>query len=196
MTNTSVKINSREYGMHKVSVGMQTAAAIVATVSAVLLPQLLHMLGAATGMGSGLGETLLPMHLPVLLVGILSGTYAGVMTGLLAPMISYMLTGMPSETMLPFITIELVVYGICMGAFRSVKMVSVGKVLIAQFAGRAVRAIAILLSVYVFGISQIAPAVIWTSIKNGIAGIVIQLVLVPAIVYLVRRADNNDRELA
>ena len=193
---TNIKENSRSYAMPKLSVGMQSIAAVGAVIAAVLLPQALHLIGKATGTASALGEVFLPMHLPVLLVGILAGAYAGAATGLLAPIISYLLTGMPGAILLPFMTIELAVYGLTIGLLRNVRMFTGFKVLLAQIAGRAVRALAIVLAVYVFETSTIAPAIIWTSIRTGIAGILIQLVLIPIVVYFVRKAEGHDREAA
>lgn len=193
---TNIKEHSRSYAMPKLSVGMQSIATVGAVIAAVLLPQALHLLGKATGTASALGEVFLPMHLPVLLVGILAGAYAGAATGLLAPIISYLLTGMPGAVLLPFMTIELAVYGLTIGLLRNVRMFTVFKVLLAQIAGRAVRALAIVLAVYVFETSTIAPAIIWTSIRTGIAGILIQLVLIPIVVYFVRKAEDHEQESA
>ena len=193
---TNIKEHSRRYAMPKLSVGMQSIATVGAVIAAVLIPQALHLLGKATGTASALGEVFLPMHLPVLLVGILAGAYAGAATGLLAPIISYLLTGMPGAVLLPFMTIELAIYGLTIGLLRNVRMFTVFKVLLAQIAGRAVRALAIVLAVYVFETSSIAPAIIWTSIRTGIAGILIQLVLIPIVVYFVRKAENHEQESA
>lgn len=193
---TNIKEHSRSYAMPKLSVGMQSIATVGAVIAAVLIPQALHLLGKATGTASALGEVFLPMHLPVLLVGILAGAYAGAATGLLAPIISYLLTGMPGAVLLPFMTIELAIYGLTIGLLRNVRMFTVFKVLLAQIAGRAVRALAIVLAVYVFETSSIAPSIIWTSIRTGIAGILIQLVLIPIVVYFVRKAENHEQESA
>ncbi len=55
----------------KLSVKTQTIGAFIALVSAVALPQLVHVIGAASGMGTSLGEIFLPMHLPIILMGFL-----------------------------------------------------------------------------------------------------------------------------
>ena len=193
---TNIKENSRSYAMPKLSVGMQSIAAVGAVIAALLLPQALHLLGKATGTASALGEVFLPMHLPVLLVGILAGAYAGAATGLLAPIISYLLTGMPGAVLLPFMTIELAVYGLTIGLLRNIRMFTAFKVLLAQIAGRAVRALAIVFAVYVLETSTIALSIIWTSIRTGIAGILIQLVLIPIVVYFVRKAEGHEQEAA
>lgn len=174
----------------RLSVKAQAMAAAVAVVAAVALPQIIHVAGAALGVGSGLGEMLLPMHLPVLLVGFLAGPWAGLAAGFLAPLMSFGLTGMPGQAMLPFIMIELCIYGLTAG-FLSGKAVPVlGKVIVAQCAGRLVRAGAILLAVPVLGISAVPVSVIWTSITAGICGLILQWLLIPVILSWVEKRDG------
>lgn len=60
----------------KLSVKTQTIGALIALVSAVALPQIVHVIGAASEMGTSLGEIFLPMHLPIILMGFLVGPYA------------------------------------------------------------------------------------------------------------------------
>ncbi len=196
MTKTKTMTNAMKqaWTMPCLSLKAKTMATIVAVVAAVALPQFLHTIGLITGKGSALGEILLPMHLPILLVGLFAGPYAGFIAGVLAPIISYLLTGMPAMAMLPFITIEVAVYGFSAGLFRNVKMPTFGKVLLAQILGRAVRAVAILAAVYVLGNTIIKPAIILTSIKTGFAGIVLQWILIVAVVYLVQKASEKEVE--
>ena len=196
MTKTKTMTNAMKqaWTMPCLSLKAKTMATIVALVAAVALPQFLHTIGLITGKGSALGEILLPMHLPILLVGLFAGPYAGFIAGVLAPIISYLLTGMPAMAMLPFITIEVAVYGFSAGLFRNVKMPTFGKVLLAQILGRAVRAVAILAAVYVLGNTIIKPAIILTSIKTGFAGIVLQWILIVVVVYLVQKASEKEVE--
>jgi hypothetical protein len=65
-------------------------------------------------------------------------------------------------------------------------------VLIAQVAGRAIRAIAILLSVYAFGNATIKVPIIWNSIKTGAFGLVLQWSLLPLIVFWVENKSKNE----
>lgn len=177
MTNTVVK--------PRLSIKTQTLATIGAIAGAVILPQLFHLMGALSGLGTALGETFLPMHLPIILAGLLAGPYVGAIAGVLSPLVSFALTGMPASAMLPFMMIELCVYGLSAGLLSSVKLPSFVKVLIAQIAGRGVRAVAILLAVYAFGSNAVPVAVIWNSIVAGIFGIALQWALIPLVVYRV-----------
>lgn len=171
----------------KPSVKMQTLVAVLALVSAVALPQIFHILGSFSGLGTALGEAFLPMHLPIILAGLLAGPYAGAAAGALSPLLSFLLTGMPGAAMLPFMCVELCVYGLTAGLLGSVKLPTVVKVLAAQIAGRAVRAAAILAGINLFG-SPVKASVIWTSITAGVFGIALQLILIPLIVF---RAEHS-----
>lgn len=189
MTNTSIV---KTLDKPRLSVKLQTVATIVAIIGAVAVPQFFHLLGRISGMGTALGETFLPMHLPIILVGLLAGPYAGAIAGLLGPLASFQLCAMPTAVMLPFMMLELCGYGLCAGLLRSIKMPVIVKVLIAQVAGRLLRAAAILVAVYGFGNTQIKPAIIWTSIGKGIFGLVLQWVLLPLIVYRVENVKNEQ----
>ena len=178
---------------NRLSVKAQTFVAVFAIIGAVALPQLFHVMGAFSGLGTKLGETFLPMHLTIFLAGLLAGPYAGVTAGLLAPLISFALTGMPTAVMLPFMMIELCAYGLFSGLLRNVNIPVVAKVLAVQIGGRTVRAGAILLSVYAFGNTAIPVSIIWTSIAAGIFGIVLQLVLIPLIIYRVENMSKNEK---
>lgn len=183
--------SSRTIDKPRLSIKLQTLAAIAAIVGAVTIPQLFHVMGAVSGLGTKLGETFLPMHLPIILAGLLAGPWAGAAAGLLGPLVSSLLSGMPGTVMLPFMMIELCAYGLISGLLRTVKLPTVGKVLAAQIGGRAVRAAAILFSVYVLGNTALNPAVILTSITAGIFGIVLQWTLIPLIVFRVEKAGKE-----
>lgn len=175
----------------RLSIKAQAIATFAAIVGAVAVPQIFHVLGAASGLGTSLGEAFLPMHLPIILVGLLAGSYAGAIAGLLGPLASFAISGMPGAMMLPFMMIELCIYGLSAGLLRNVKLPTIVKVVIAQIAGRAVRAGAILLGVYAFG-SQVNVSTIWTSIGTGLFGLVLQWALLPLIVYRVENLKRHD----
>lgn len=174
----------------KLSVKTQTIGGILAIIAAVALPQVFHLIGKISGIGTSLGETFLPMHLPIILAGLLTGPYAAGAAGLIAPALSFLMTGMPSSPMLPFMMIELCVYGVSSGLLKNTEMPSILKVLIAQIAGRLVRAAAILTAFYAFG-SLVKPMIIYKSILTGLFGIILQLVLIPLVVFRLKEAGNE-----
>ena len=64
-----------------------------------------------------MGEVFLPMHLPVLLAGFCLGPLFGGAVGILTPLASCLVTGMamPAPAILPFMVVELAVYGAAAG---------------------------------------------------------------------------------
>ncbi|MBT1160303.1 MULTISPECIES: ECF transporter S component [Bifidobacterium] len=195
---TTETVRSRSFTATLPSVTFQTAAAVIAVVAAVALPQVFHVAGAALGLGTMVGQTLLPMHLPVLLVGLLAGPFAGLATGALAPIVSFLLTGMPMVPMVPFMVIELAAYGLFAGLLRGVRLPAavpsplgwLVKLVGAQVAGRIVDALAIAVAVSLLGNTTMTVASVAAAVVTGLPGLVLQWVLVPVIMAAVdRRRD-------
>ena len=139
-----------------------------------------------------------PMHLPVFLAGMLCGQWLGLVCGACAPLLSFMSSGYPifPSGLLPMI-FELATYGFLTGLMRNIfvknpkthKVASVLALAIAMFAGRVVNGI-------VGGIVMaMGGAPLWTSILMRFAesfavtwlGIIIQLILIPAILYAMQK---------
>lgn len=175
----------------KVSVKVQTLSTVGALAAAVALPQVFHAVGAVSGLGTALGETFLPMHLPILLVGLTAGPAAGAISGVLAPLVSFALSGMPTAAMLPFMMIELLCYGLFAGLMRTARIPSLGKVVLAQIGGRAVRAAAILIAFYGLGSTAIPVAIIWRSIATGLPGLLLQWALLPLLLYWIENRSHK-----
>ena len=171
-------------------IALRTFATLAALAAAVALPQLCHLLGGAAGVGSALGEMLLPMHLPILLAGFFGGPVVGSIAGALAPVLSFAMTGMPKTALLPFMVIELCSYGLAAGLLSKTKLPVIAQVLIAQIAGRALRAIAIVIAVYGFSYAALPVSIIWSSIRVGLVGILLQCLLIPLAVYRVKHASR------
>lgn len=86
---------------------------------AVVSPMIFHM-----AFGASSGVKLLPMYLPVLLGGIILGVKYGVAVGVLSPLVSYLITSlygspMPALARLPFMMVELGVFGLVSGMFAN-----------------------------------------------------------------------------
>lgn len=164
--------------------------ALPAIIAAVALPQVFHWMGQLSGLGTAPGETFLPMHLPVLFIGLFAGPWAGLLTGLLAPVASFCLSGMPLATVLPFMMVELAGYGLVAGLLRGSRLPSLAKVLLAQVAGRVLRAAAVLTAVYLFRYTGVAVASIWNSVIVGIWGLALQWSLIPLLLHRVKHHDR------
>ena len=142
-----------------------------------------------TGGIPAIGNLLLPMHLPVLLCGFLWG--AGV--GLAAPLLRSLLAGRPEFFPTAFsMAFELAAYGLISGLlYRRLPKNAAGvyaSLAGAMVGGRmvwgAVRALITLASPTPFGL-----AIFWTeAVLNAIPGILLQLVLIPALVLSLQRA--------
>ncbi len=162
-------------------------AAALLMVTAILLPQLFHLVG-----GPAAGGLFLPMHIPVLLAGLLLGPFYGTAVGVIAPLVSFMMTGMPPIAILPFMVVELAFYGLISGLL-SAKGVNLYIALIsAQIGGRLINAAALLAASGLFHLNVSPVASVWAALITGIPGIVIQLLLIPALVILVRKVIHLD----
>lgn len=161
-----------------------------AVVGSVVLPQLVHMVGAFSGLGSALGEALLPMHFFVILAGFLAGPVAGVLAGGLAPILSYALSGMPTEAMLPFIMLELLGYGLLAGLLANRKMNNLAKLILIQLGGRMLRSLAVIFAVYAIHASNLPVSSIWNSVRIGLPGILLQWCILPLLLYRIERMER------
>lgn len=166
------------------SVKAKTVITVITVALAVVLPQILHLAA-----GKALGEIWLPMHLPVMLAGFIAGPVVGAVAGTLSPVVSFLISGMPSAVLLPFMAIELFGYGFSAGLISKTKIPTVLQVLSVQVIGRLIRAAAILIAVFGFNYS-LDPMMILTSIKTGICGIVLQLVVIPLALYAIKRNEK------
>lgn len=151
----------------------------------VTIPWLFHQFPLA-------GPTFLPMHIFVLIAGLVFGWRAGLTVGLLTPLISYAVSGMPVSSILPQTVVELSAYGLVAGILRErFNLRVVWSLLGAMIAGR----LALFLSVLVLYLTagkifsplgqEVAPLlVVWSAIKQGWPGIVMQLAFIPAVIWL------------
>ena len=150
------------------------------------------------------GALISPMHLPVFLAGILCGPWLGLICGVVSPVASFFVSGATNprfpDRLIPMI-VELAVYGFLSGLLRYVflknsktnKFAAVLALIIAMVAGRAVAAFvsAIFLTLVTtnevsyfvnLGISMLGK---FTSTWVGIR---IQLVLIPTILFALKRS--------
>lgn len=157
----------------------------------IILPMVFHLTGVPQS-----GMVFLPMHIPVLLTGFFLGPFYGMAVGVLAPVISFLLTNMPTAARLPFMMIELTVYGAVSGLiyYKFVKRkYSVLIALIsAMIAGRFVYGIALWIAAGLFGISCGGPIAAWNATVMGIYGILIQIFIIPPVVYTMKKGGFLD----
>lgn len=146
-----------------------------------------------TGQIPEIGNLLLPMHLPVLLCGLVCGWKYGLAVGFTTPLLRSMLFGMPtfypSAVSMAF---ELAAYGASIGAVdRLFPRKTIGStyvsLLSAMILGRLVRGAVQWLLLGVFG-NGYSFAAFWAGgVTEAIPGIILQLILIPPLMTLIRK---------
>lgn len=154
--------------------------------AALLLPLL-------TGQLKMTGRALLPMHIPVLLCGFVCGAPYGLAVGLTAPLLRSLIFQMPR--LFPdavAMTFELGAYGFFSGLMFSrlggKDYGSYPSLLVAMIAGRGVWGLAMWVIMKATGASFGWEVFFAGAVMNALPGIVLQLVLIPPVVTLLRRA--------
>lgn len=176
-----------------VKVTVKSIVSIALVALAVALPQLVHI---AAGQAGGL--TWLPMYLPVLLAGCLLGTWWGLGVGVLSPIVSFLITSlagnaMPALARLPFMIAELAVFAGISGLFSKNIMkndwIAFPAVLFAEIAGR----VTFISLVAIFqNISTLSVSLVWSQIQTGFIGLILQAVIVPAVIILVKKLMERE----
>ena len=150
----------------------------------VVLPIAFHMIPNA-------GSVMLPMHIPVLVCGLICSWPYGLICGLLGPLLSSLITGMPPAAMLPAMMVECATYGAVSGMM--LKFVHTGKtypdlyisMVTAMLAGRVVSGIA---KALIFSPGLALSAWVTASFVTALPGILVQLVLLPTVVFSLMKA--------
>lgn len=151
----------------------------------IVLPIALHGIPNA-------GTLFSPMHIPALFCGMICGWPYGLLCGLVGPLLSSLLTSMPAMAKLPFMMIELAIYGVVCGLvmylLRSGKLLIdlYASLLIAMLSGRivagAIRAFFLAGESYSWSIWATSYFV------SCLPGIIVQLILIPALYIALERA--------
>lgn len=153
----------------------------------IILPMAFHAIPNA-------GSIFLPMHIAVLLCGLLCGPVYGLTCGVLVPFLSSILTGMPPAFILPSMVCELAVYGVLSGYLTKVifiknEMVSTYiQLILAMLAGRVVYGA---LNALVFSAGTYSfEAFITAAFVTSLPGIILQLLVLPSIVLVLKKAGT------
>ena len=145
-----------------------------------------------TGQMQSFGTALCPMHVPVLLCGFICGAKYGAVVGAAAPLLRFFLFGMPVFWSALPMSFELCAYGLFAGLLYALlpkkALYTYVSLACAMLAGRAVWGIA---SAILAGLRETAFGLeaFWLSAFAGsVPGIVLQIILVPAVVLALKRA--------
>ncbi len=189
------QVLSRRNASLRVKITVKTLISLGVIALAVILPQLIHLALGAPG-----GVQWLPMYLPILLGGCLLGWKWGLGVGILSPVVSFAITSlagnaMPAAARLPYMIVELAVFGAVSGLFsqRIAKngWMAFPAVLLAEVSGRLVF---LALAAIFESVSPFSAGVVWSQIQTGLLGLVLQAVLVPFMVMGLRLLLIKDKE--
>lgn len=151
----------------------------------IAIPRIFHVL-----LGSSAGVTFLPMHLMVLISALVFGMTSSCIVAGSSVIFSYLLTGMPALARMPYMLIELVIYGILLGLFNK-KFNSYISLIATMILGRILYAGILFTSVNLFGFSGYGISVM-QSVKSGVLGIILQLALVPVLAMVIKKGIKLD----
>ena len=148
-----------------------------------------------TGQLKIIGKMLLPMHLPVMLCGLICGWQYGLICGIITPLLRSVLFGMP--ILFPSaaaISVELAVYGSVIGLlYRRInngKVVSLYISLVtAMIIGRVIWGIVMHFFMVVRGNTFTLNAFITGAFTDAFPGIILQLILIPAIMTALHKSN-------
>lgn len=147
-----------------------------------------------------IGDTLLPMHIPVMLCGLICGWKYGFLVGVMIPFLRSVLFGMPPiYPNAVWMALEMGTYGLVIGILYNKDIVK-GKIKIyvslisAMLAGRIVWGIAKLILLGAKGLDFTFTAFIAGGFVDALPGIILQLVLIPAIILIIEKFKIESKE--
>ncbi len=153
-----------------------------------------------TGQIPQIGKMLLPMHIPVFLCAFICGWQYGAAVGLLLPILRSFVFGMP--ILYPNamgMAVELATYGLVAGLiYAKMKKQTIwavyGSMLPAMIAGRILWGVAQIILLGIVGNKFTGQMFLAGVFVNSVPGIVLQMVLIPAIVPGLHRKMNQITE--
>lgn len=147
-----------------------------------------------TGQIPSIGNMMLPMHIPVLLVGFICGWPYGLLLGFVAaPLRSLIFTMPPMFPVALAMAFEMAAYGVLCGILYRLlpkKTINIYISLIgAMIGGRIVWAIASYILFAIAGNSFTWEIFAAQAFVNAVPGIILQIVLIPALVIALKKAN-------
>lgn len=145
-----------------------------------------------TGQIKEIGDSLLPMHIPVLLCGFICGYEYGLAVGLILPLLRSFSFGMPP--LYPncvYMGLELAAYGFFAGLFYKLLPKKTGytylSLILSMIFGRIVWGISKGILLGIKGKAFTFAAFISGGITDAIPGIILQIILIPAILTIINK---------
>lgn len=149
-----------------------------------------------TGQIPEIGGMLLPMHIPVLICGFVCGWKYGLLTGFITPLLRMMIFGMPPLATAIAMAFELAVYGAVTGVLYRKLPKNRGRIYISLFSAMVIgRIVWGIVSIFIYGVSGTGfswQIFIGGALLNAIPGIVLQIILIPALIYALEKSGLCD----
>ena len=151
-----------------------------------------------TGQIREIGNKLLPMHIPILLCGLICGWKYGFVVGLITPLLRFVLFSMPMMPNALTMAFELATYGAVTGILYQVlpprKWRSCVCLVIAMIVGRIIWGITSIIILNLGGSSFTWQTFIGGALLNAIPGIVIQIILIPSIMFALEKTGSINHD--
>lgn len=153
----------------------------------IIIPMIFHTTGIP-------GTVFLPMHIPVLIGGFLLPPYLALLLGILTPILNSLIAGMPPLFPMAVIMVfELGIYGLVASVlYRKLRLPSVIALIISMIAGRIAAGVVVFILAAFFAVQMDPMTFIIGGVTTGIPGIIIQLVLIPSLIYSIVRYTTID----
>ena len=168
----------------------KTTLKLVYAAVCLALAMLLHLM---TGQIQQIGNALCPMHIPVILCGFLCGWPYGLIVGFIAPILRFFVFGMPP--LMPMgiaMAFELAAYGCISGfLYRQLPKTNFNiyiSLVTAMLAGRVIWGIARLVLAGIQADTFPLSAFVAGAVTNAIPGIILHIILIPAIIMALKKA--------
>ena len=146
-----------------------------------------------TGQIPQIGKMMLPMHIPILLCGFVCGWQYGLTVGFVTPLLRGVMFGMP--VLMPSgagMAVELAVYGLVTGILYAKLPKKIPYIYVSLLGAMIVGRIAwgiVSIAIYGFMGNQFSMELFMAgAFLNAIPGIILQIVLIPAIIIALKKA--------
>ncbi len=153
----------------------------------IIVPTIFHTTGLP-------GTTFLPMHIPVLIGGFLLPPHLAALLGMLTPVLNFLITGMP--VLFPMVVImifELGTYGFVASIlYRKLKIPSIISLIFSMIVGRIMVGVVVFILAAFFSIQLDPMTFIIGGVTTGLPGVIIQLVLIPTLIYSIVKYTTID----
>lgn len=142
------------------------------------------------------GSIFLPIYIPIILAGYLLPKSFVLSMAILLPLSSYFMSGMPNlyPTML-IIIVELSALGICISDFyRKSEMTIAMSLITSIICSKLILALFLFILAAFFSVELDPMLYIINGVKKGFPGIIIQLIIIPGLVYGIVTNTNINLE--